>query len=359
MFSPCSFFSDKQTEKIRYIDGQQTNIIHISQIATLENLKNILLKTYNNSAKVLLLKVPSHNKITIKKIYLNNLEQFGNINNQAYIVIPSTDIRELKGYTFENLVTVMKILRGEKGCPWDRQQTHDSLKQYLIEETYEVLEAIDNKDDRRIYDELGDLLLQIVFHAQIAAEEGRFTWRHVITAICNKMIKRHAHIFGETQLDTAQQVLQNWEKIKKREKGINTHTQALKDVPKNLPALMRSYKVQHKAALVGFDWDRAEDVFDKIEEELRELKSVYFQGNYGKINEEIGDLLFAVVNAARFAKIQPELALTDTINKFIRRFQYIEDKAVENNRQLDQMDIEEMDSLWNEYKDLYENKTEE
>ncbi|MGI6113261.1 MAG: nucleoside triphosphate pyrophosphohydrolase [Mahellales bacterium] len=357
--SPCSFFNDKDMRKIEHIDGQHTNIICVSQSEILGDLQKTLFKTYKNNVKVLLLWALAPNKIKIKKTCLNNLEQFGNINNQAYIIIPNTDIRELNGYTFDNLVSIMKALRGENGCPWDKQQTHDSLKQYLVEETYEVLEAIDNKNDERIYDELGDLLLQIVFHAQIASEQGRFTWRHVVTAICNKMINRHTHIFGEAQLETAQQVLHNWEKLKKQEKGIKTHTQVLKDIPRNLPALMRSYKVQHKASLVGFDWDKAEDAIDKIDEELRELKSVYFQGNYGKISEEIGDLLFAVVNVARFARIEPELALTDAINKFIRRFAYIEKKATESKRKLDQMNVEEMDFLWNQYKNLYENKTKE
>jgi tetrapyrrole methylase family protein/MazG family protein len=178
-------------------------------------------------------------------------------------------------YTFSDLLDIMKLLRSENGCPWDREQTFDSIKKYLIEETYEVLEVIDLKDKKRICEELGDLLLQIVFIAQIAREEESFTIDDVITEISRKMVLRHPHVFGEVKAENSDEVLTNWEQIKKKEKGIESQTDVLKDVPSNLPALMRSYKVQQKAAQVGFDWDNIEDVLKKVDEEILELKDVY------------------------------------------------------------------------------------
>ena len=253
-------------------------------------------------------------------------------------------------YEFSDLLDIMKLLRSENGCPWDREQSHESLKKYLIEETYEVLEVIDLKDKKRLCEELGDLLLQIVFHAQIGAEENTFDINDVITGICRKMVLRHTHVFGDAKAETADQVVDNWEAIKKKEKGINNQTAVLKDVPSNLPALMRSYKVQQKAAQVGFDWDNVEDVFKKVEEEINELKDVYTSKNMERITDEMGDSLFALVNLSRFLKVQPELALTGTINKFIKRFEYIEQKSAMSGKRLEEMTLNEMDKLWNEAK---------
>lgn len=253
-------------------------------------------------------------------------------------------------YEFSELVDIMKLLRGENGCPWDKDQNHESLKKYLIEETYEVLETIDLKDSKKLSEELGDLLLQIVFHAQIGSEEERFNINDVITGICRKMISRHTHIFGEDKAETPDEVVENWEAIKKKEKGLTNHTGVLKDVPSNLPALMRSYKVQQKAAQVGFDWDNIEDVIAKVNEEIVELKDVYVSKNVERITDEMGDVFFALVNLSRFLKIQPELALTGTINKFIRRFEYIEQQSILAGRNMEEMSLAEMDILWNEAK---------
>jgi len=253
-------------------------------------------------------------------------------------------------YSFQDLLDIMELLRSENGCPWDRDQNHDSLKKYLIEETYEVLEAIDLKNKDKISEELGDLLLQIVFHAQIGKEEGTFEIEDVISGICRKMVLRHTHIFGDDKADTPDEVVTNWEAIKKKEKGLKSQTGVLKDVPSNLPALMRSYKVQQKAALVGFDWDNIEDVFEKIHEEIRELEDVYKGKDTDRITEELGDSFFSLVNLSRFLKIQPELALTGTINKFITRFEYVEKKSIESGKKLEEMTLSEMDVLWNEAK---------
>jgi len=257
-------------------------------------------------------------------------------------------------YDYKDLLDIMALLRSE--CPWDREQTHDSLKRYMIEETYEVLEQIDKKDSVKLCDELGDLLLQVVFHAQISRENGGFDMSDVITGICRKLISRHTHVFGEVKADTPERVVENWEEIKKKEKGIESHTDVLKDVPSNLPALMRSFKVQQKAARVGFDWEKIEDVIAKVDEEILELKDVYKSNNMERISDEMGDALFALVNLARFLKVQPELALTGTTNKFIKRFEYIESESLKNGRKLEEMNLEEMDELWNEAKSHFTQK---
>jgi tetrapyrrole methylase family protein/MazG family protein len=253
-------------------------------------------------------------------------------------------------YELTDLQEIMVLLRSEEGCPWDREQTHESLKRYLIEETYEVLEAIDLKDNKKICEELGDLLLQIVFHAQIASENGAFNMEDIITGICRKMILRHTHVFGKDKANTPDEVIENWENIKKKEKGINDHTSVLKDVPAILPSLMRSYKVQQKAAQVGFDWDNIEDVIKKVNEEIQELKDVYKSKNVERITDEMGDVFFALVNLARFLKVQPEIALTGTINKFINRFEYMEKESNILGKKLEDMNLAEMDKLWEEAK---------
>ena len=253
-------------------------------------------------------------------------------------------------YSFDELVGIMKLLRSENGCPWDKEQTHESLKKYLIEETYEVLETIDLNDKKHLSEELGDLLLQIIFHSRIAEEEGTFDIQDVITGISKKMISRHTHIFGSDKADTAEEVLVNWEAIKKKEKGQENQTTVLKSVPANLPALMRSFKVQQKAAQVGFDWDDIEEVFKKVDEEINELKEVYKSEDMKKITDELGDVLFSIVNLSRFLRIQPELALTGTINKFINRFEYVEKESIKAGKQLENMSLEELDELWNKAK---------
>lgn len=246
----------------------------------------------------------------------------------------------------ERLIDIMKVLRSEKGCPWDREQTHESLKKYFIEETYEYLEVVDLKDKARMCEELGDVLLQIVFHATIAEENGDFNMEDVINGVCEKMIHRHPHVFGDVTAETSSQVLKNWEEIKKKEKGVTNQTSVLQDVPKNLPALMRSYKVQQKAAQVGFDWTNTEDVFAKIREEIDELEAEYKKQNKSSIEEELGDVLFSIVNLSRFLKVHPELSLTQSTNKFINRFEHIEKLAAEQGKKLSEMSLDEMEALW-------------
>jgi len=253
-------------------------------------------------------------------------------------------------YTMQELLDIMSRLRAPDGCPWDREQDHKSLKRYLIEEAYEVLEAIDEENPAKLCDELGDLLLQVIFHAQIAKENGQFDFGDVVHGVSAKMINRHRHVFGDEVAETPDDVMDIWEKIKKEEKGLKTQTQVLKEVPGNLPALMRSFKVQQKAAQVGFDWDDISGAMEKMKEEVRELEQAYKEGKTSEIEEELGDLLFAVVNVSRFLNVQPELALTATVNKFIRRFEYVEAEAARQGRKLSDMSLGDMDALWDEAK---------
>lgn len=258
---------------------------------------------------------------------------------------------EEKKYTLDDLVQVIRILRGENGCPWDRVQTHASIRQDMLEEAYEAADAIDKGDMENLCEELGDVLMQVVFHAEIEAEKGGFTIEDVIRGICEKMVYRHPHVFGngEVQADTAEQVLVNWEELKKKEKHTETQTEVMKNVPDALPALIRARKVQKKAADVGFDFPDALGAIQKVYEEIQELEESVKLEN-GTEEDEFGDILFALVNISRFLKINPEFALTKAIKKFINRFEYIEKSALLQGKNLSGMTLEEMDLLWDEAK---------
>ena len=247
---------------------------------------------------------------------------------------------------FDRLVSIMERLRQPDGCPWDRKQTHQSLRQYLLEETYEVLEALDEEDFPALKEELGDLLLQIVFHAQLAKEEGKFSIEDVVNAISDKLVRRHPNVFGDVVINTAEEQSKNWELLKKKE----GRTSAIEGVPKELSALLRAWRIQQKAAQVGFDWDNTADVWAKVEEELAELREAVGSGSRDKIEDEFGDVLFALVNLSRFLKVNPEDALRRTVNKFIRRFQQVESTLKERGKSPEDSNLEEMDAIWNEIK---------
>ena len=247
---------------------------------------------------------------------------------------------------FDELVEMMARLRGEKGCPWDRKQTHDSLKPYLVEESYEVLEAIDLKDSEHLAEELGDLLLQVVFHARIADEAGAFTIERVISGLVEKLKKRHPHVFEGNGLATAEEVLKNWEKNKMIEKG-EKRKSVLDGVPPSLPALMRAQKVQKKASRAGFDWARREGVVDKFEEEWREFKEALEKKDPEAIEEELGDLLFTLVNLSRSLKADAEQLLRQSTHKFVARFQAVEKEAKKKGKGLEALSPAEWDGLWN------------
>lgn len=258
------------------------------------------------------------------------------------------DFKIKENYCFDDLLNIMAILRGENGCMWDRQQDHHSIRRNFIEETYEVCEAIDNEDIALLKEELGDVLLQVVFHTRIEEEKGNFNIDDVADGICKKLIFRHPHIFGTVDVSSTEEILNNWDDLKKEEKGQKSTTDTLNSVARSLPALIRAEKVQHKAAKVGFDWDDISGALDKVQEELDEVKRA-LNGD-GNVSEEVGDLLFAAVNVARFANTDPESALNGTTEKFIRRFSYVENTAAAQGKQLETMTLEEMDDLWNEGK---------
>ncbi|SUY48330.1 MazG family protein [Clostridium putrefaciens] len=281
---------------------------------------------------------------SIRKIPLYTLDRQTDIDYLTSLYIPKGG-KENKGLS--DLLEIMEKLRSEEGCPWDREQTHESLKRYLVEESYEVIEAIEEKNDEKIIEELGDVLLQVVFHAVIGKEEGYFNINDIINSISKKMIDRHPHVFGDTKVNNSKEVIINWEEIKGIEKGYDTVVDAMKHIAKSLPSLIRAEKVQSKAKKVGFDFDVVDGAMEKIIEEFYELKEVYKGSNEAIIEEEMGDLIFSCVNVARILGIDSELALNKTINKFIKRFRFIEDTARDKKVKLERMSLKEMDKLWN------------
>ncbi|MGL4109635.1 nucleoside triphosphate pyrophosphohydrolase [Clostridium sp. LP20] len=286
---------------------------------------------------------------SIRRIPLYELDMQEDIDYLTSVYIPK-DLENKKD--IYDLVQIIDTLRGEDGCPWDREQTHESLKKAMIEESYEVVDAIEKEDDNALIEELGDVLLQVVFHAAIGKDDGYFDLGEVIEGICNKMIYRHPHVFGDAKSNNSDEVLVNWEDLKKEEKDFKTVTDELEGVAKALPALIRAGKVQKKAAKIGFDWNKVEEAAEKVKEELEEVLEVYKSDNMVKIREEVGDLIFACVNVARFLKVDGEEALNITTNKFIRRFNYIEENTKRAGKKLEEMTLVEMDILWDEAKKL-------
>lgn len=258
---------------------------------------------------------------------------------------------------FSQLVSVMGTLRGKKGCPWDREQTRKSLKPFLLEEAYEVLEAIDDGDPDILKEELGDLLFQILFHAQIANERREFEIEDVLAHTIDKMTRRHPHVFGRggssrkiNRPSTSREVLARWEELKQREKRNQKRTSVLDGVPKPLPALMRAYQLQTRAARVGFDWKEMRPVWNKVREEMKELEIAVDEGRSKRIEAELGDLFFALVNMARFLRLDPEESLRGANRRFSDRFRYMEKVAGKSRKMLSEMTLTEMDRLWEEAK---------
>ncbi len=245
---------------------------------------------------------------------------------------------------FKKLTEIVDTLMSENGCPWDKVQTRESLKPYLIEEVYETLEALDKNNPEEIKDELGDLLYQILFHAKISENRGEFNINDVVQSISEKMVRRHPHVFKDGNLETPDQVVHQWEEIKKKEK--NNRKSVLDGIPKHLPGLLRAQKLQKKAAKHGFDWDEITAVFDKLDEEVAEFKEAVLSGKDADIEGELGDILFVLVNIAKFKKIDAEEALRTTNNKFIQRFQYIEEQVAKSGKELKDTPLEELEQYW-------------
>ena len=296
--------------------------------------------------------VGEEKKVTIPLYELDRLDW---IDHLTSIYIPKMEKDKKSKYDLSDLMRIMKTLRGRDGCDWDRKQTHDSLKPYLIEEAYEVVDAIESGDTDDIADELGDLMLQIVFHSQIASEEGSFNIYDVTTAICEKLIRRHPQVFSEYLKDDFEEISLDWNDIKAKEKDMSTYTERMKNVTKGLPALMKSVKIQNRASDVGFDWPDVSGALAKVDEELMEVKTELDANNKNRLEEEIGDLIFSIVNVSRFFNINPETAVNLTINKFIDRFEFIEDECIKQGKDMKNIQLEELDDLWGQAK-IFKNK---
>jgi len=253
-------------------------------------------------------------------------------------------------YGIEDLLEIMTLLRSPNGCPWDRTQDHYSIREDMIEEAYEVIEAINNNDTENLREELGDVLLQVVFHSEMEREKGSFDFDDVCHDVCDKLVIRHPHVFADVSAETPEEVLKNWEEIKAQTKGRKKTSDSMSSVPRHLPALMRARKIQKKAAEVGFDWPDSEGAFDKIAEETDELREAFRSGDPQAVSDELGDLLFSVVNVARFVGAKPEEALSRSCDKFITRFRLVEQLAAERGIDMQTAGLEKLDELWDEAK---------
>lgn len=338
--------------------GEQTVDINTDNLITqvynkviASDVKLKLTEIYGDDYSVYLIRAAGvKGQEKIKKVPLYGIDRVDWIDYLTSIYIPKMDKINKEVYDMNNLINIMEKLRSKEGCPWDIKQTHKSLRQYILEEAYEVVDAIESGDTDYLVEELGDLLLQIVFHSQIGREEGYFTIWDIITGICRKLIYRHPHVFGENRVNDDTEAISNWNQMKDREKNITSHYERLVDIPKGLSSLMKSYKIQEKAADVGFDWEDIKGPIEKVKEEFKEVLEEYKKGRGDYLEEELGDLLFAIVNLSRFLKINPEVALNKTINKFIERFRFMEQEAIEAGKDLNKLNLEEMEQLWNRSK---------
>lgn len=286
----------------------------------------------------------------IKKIELHELDREVSLNNLTSVYVPPVKDESLLYKDFSYLRNIIAELRGPDGCPWDKKQTHESLRKYLVEECYELIEAINNQDIDHMVEELGDVLLQIMLHSQIGEDSGYFSVDDVVEGITEKMIRRHPHVFGEEKAESVEDVMKHWQKAKSLEKQKEA-TSLLDEVNSASPNLIRAFELQKKAAKVGFDWTDVQDAWNKVIEEIEEFKEeVEKRSASEKLEKELGDILFSIVNIARFYKIDPELAIHQTNQKFIRRFQYIEQSVSESGKRIEEVHLDQLDALWNEAK---------
>lgn len=324
--------------------------VYNRRIAT--DLKLALSQVYGDEFEIYLINNAGVQEEEVLLIPIYKLDRVDTIGSRTSIYIPKADKINKNIYGMADIIHTMQILRGGKGCPWDREQTHKSIRECVIEEAYEVVDAIDREDTDGLVEELGDLLLQVIFHAQIAMEEGEFNLFNITTELNKKLIYRHNHVFSDKEVENSDEVVYNWDKLKFKDRGISTYTDTLKDVP-NIPSLMRSFKVQKRASKIGFDWDSVDGALSKVKEEYYEMIESIENiegGGVEKVEEELGDLLFAVVNVARFFKINPEIALNNAINKFVDRFEFMENKSKQKGKKIEEMTLEEMNLLWDQAK---------
>ncbi|MED1471886.1 nucleoside triphosphate pyrophosphohydrolase [Bacillus salipaludis] len=331
--------------------GQHMIISQVYDQFVASNVKLSLMECLPDEYEVYLVTAAGSSQEKIEKLPLYELDRNVGINNLTSVYVPPVQDEKILFKTFSKLRDIIAELRGPNGCPWDKEQTHESLKKYLIEESYEVIEAIDEGDFDHLIEELGDVLLQVLLHAQIGEDEGYFSIDDVIEGISAKMVRRHPHVFGNVKAENSKEVLQNWQEIKKQEKGEQPDS-ILSGVSKSIPNLIRAYELQKKAAKVGFDWQEIAPAFEKVKEELQEFEDE-LNGKDKELKlakQEFGDLLFAFVNVARFLDIHPEEALFETNEKFIRRFRFIEEKVKESGRSFEEFTLEELDLFWDEAK---------
>ncbi|QHA90061.1 nucleoside triphosphate pyrophosphohydrolase [Bacillus sp. N1-1] len=315
---------------------------------TASSVKLTLMELLPDDYEVTVLQAAGSQDEKIMTVPLFELDRSMEVNNLTAVYVPPVKDTTLLYQDFEWVRHVVASLRGPGGCPWDQKQTHESLKKYLIEEAYEVFEAIDDQDDEHLADELGDVLLQVLLHAQIGEDEGMFTIEDVIGKLSDKLIRRHPHVFGDEQVQTAEEVVGLWNQVKEQEK--DAAPSQFDTIQKGLPGLMRANELQKAAAKVGFDWDEVDPIFEKVQEELTEFKEAVNNKSFHDQEDELGDLLFALVNVARYYKIDPEVAIHRTNHKFVSRFQYIERRVKEKGLEIEKLSLEELDYFWNEAK---------
>lgn len=316
------------------------------------NVKLTLMEKLPDDYQVFIVTAAGSSQEIVEKVPLYELDRNVSLNNLTSVYVPPVQEEQILLKNFSKLREIIAELRSPTGCPWDREQTHESLKKYLIEETYEVIDAINSGDIDHLIEELGDVLLQVMLHAQIGEDDGYFSIDDIIEGLSAKMIRRHPHVFGTGQAENAEEVVRNWQEIKQLEKGGTTPSSLLEGVSKSLPNLLRAFELQKKAAKVGFDWQEITPALEKVKEELEEFVSELDGTEEGmeRAKGEFGDLIFAFVNVARFLKIHPEEALFETNEKFSRRFQFVEKRVKESGRTFEEHTLEQLDQYWDEAK---------
>jgi tetrapyrrole methylase family protein/MazG family protein len=331
------------------IDPEQNYVVEeIDSRIIAGEVKLFLSEFVPDESTVSLASIGGDGSFATREIKLCELDRQKRYDATTILYISRCEYEARTRHGFDDVMRIVRRLRAPNGCPWDREQTHDSLKNALLEESYELIDAIDEQDDAHICEEMGDVLLQFALHAAIAEEQCAFTARDACTELVEKLIYRHPHVFGSIRVSGSDEVLKNWDALKMSQRNQTTQTEVLKSVPKSFPALLRSRKVQKKAADVGFDWESAEQSFYKIAEETQELKEAMEQKSH--VEEEMGDLLFAVVNVARLLKLEPEFLLMQATDKFIGRFEIMEQLARKRGNELKDLSFSEQDKLWDEAK---------
>jgi len=322
-------------------------VIQVYDQKVASEVKLKLMNFYHDDHEVIVVRGAGiEDEEVIMRVPLYELDRVDCLDHLTSVYIEAVHPEDRTKFFMDDLKQVMTVLRSQDGCPWDREQTHESLRRYLIEEAYEVVEAIDDEDLWGLEEELGDLLLQVVFHAEIASENGYFDFNDVVTGIYEKMIRRHPHVFADIDVEDSDEVLVNWEAIKNEEKSVESVTESMFKVAKSFPPLLRAEKLQKKMAKVGFDWPDVSGALAKVDEEILELKDAIDKNDTEHALKELGDLLFAVVNVGRILKLDPSEALTHTNDKVIKRFAYIEETLLSQGKVLEDESLENMDKLW-------------